>query len=555
MSKVCGLIKNELIKQYKKTSVKVIIILILLASIAFPVAIELLNNGGNEKWHIQDYKNQIQWQTTEMANIDNSKKNSEIQKKIYEESIKRLQVSIDSNISYEDWRNEVVNEGSMKAKEAIVLSGIIDGLSKEELFNNINDFDVNTFNEYYDMTKEDVKKEMDKKLKESSDLYVTVEKNDYLVYLENSMKSFNVEIKQMKEYIKTLEEDISKDKDNQELKVSLEKSKIQLAMIEDRLEATKYRYDNKISYDEKDWKNKTIRDIAYNIDSEGETFLNEEMFKQQYIDQIANGLTYDDYKANFEENKKAIEEKIALHWYSLENDIPQVEFSDDARSSIDKTYLIYVSITIILCIIIGGGIVSSEYSTGTVRLLMIRPVSRYKILLSKLVSVFIIGYGVLICTVILNIISSGVVHGFGGFGTPVIAFVNGTIVEQNYIMSIIPGLLFSSISLIFIIAVVFTISTVIKNTALAVGLTTVGYLGSSPALMIMLTLKMNWVSKTIIPYVNLSSFVGESYMIDMIKTQYNVALNPTMGAVQLLIISAILIGVSFLVFTRADVKN
>ncbi|MEG2918538.1 MAG: ABC transporter permease [Clostridium sp.] len=555
MSKVCGLIKNELIKQYKKTSIKVIIILILIATIVLPVALKVMNNRDHGNWQLENYKNQIQWQQTEAKNIDDSKKNSGIQKQFFEESIKNLQVSIDSNISWEDWRGEVLNGASSKKKEAILLSGILEGLSKEELFYNIHDFDIESFNDYYDMTKEEVTKEIDKKLKESSELYATIDKNDYLGYLEKTIKFSNEEIKQGKENIKLLEEQFSKDKENKKISDSLEDAKLQLLVMEERLEATKYRYDNKIPYDIKNWKNKTIKDIVYNIDRKGEKLLNEDMFKQQYNYQIAKGLTYDEYKENFETSKKTIEETIALNWYSLENNMPQVNFSDDARNSIDSTYLIYVNIAIILCIIVGGGIVSSEYSTGTVRLLMIRPVSRTKILFSKLVTIFMLGYGVLIATFILNVIISGVVYGFGTLGTPIISFVNGAIVEKSYIISIIPKLLFSSISLIFIIAVVFTISTVIKNTALAVGLTTVGFLGSSAALMVMAELNMKWVGKTIIPYVDLTKFVSGNYMVDMLTKEYGIALNSTMGAVQLLLIAAILIVVSFLVFTKRDVTN
>ncbi|MEG2288935.1 MAG: ABC transporter permease [Clostridium sp.] len=555
MSKVCGLIKNELIKQYKKTSIKVIIILILIATIVLPVALKVMNNRDHGNWQLENYKNQIQWQQTEAKNIDDSKKNSGIQKQFFEESIKNLQVSIDSNISWEDWRGEVLNGASSKKKEAILLSGILEGLSKEELFYNIHDFDIESFNDYYDMTKEEVTKEIDKKLKESSELYATIDKNDYLGYLEKTIKFSNEEIKQGKENIKLLEEQFSKDKENKKISDSLEDAKLQLLVMEERLEATKYRYDNKIPYDIKNWKNKTIKDIAYNIDRKGEKLLNEDMFKQQYNYQIAKGLTYDEYKENFETSKKTIEETIALDWYSLENNMPQVNFSDDARNSIDSTYLIYVNIAIILCIIVGGGIVSSEYSTGTVRLLMIRPVSRTKILFSKLVTIFMLGYGVLIATFILNVIISGVVYGFGTLGTPIISFVSGAIVEKSYIISIIPKLLFSSISLIFIIAVVFTISTVIKNTALAVGLTTVGFLGSSAALMVMAELNMKWVGKTIIPYVDLTKFVSGNYMVDMLTKEFGIALNSTMGAVQLLLIAAILIVVSFLVFTKRDVTN
>ncbi len=502
MSKVCGLIKNELIKQYKKTSVKVIVILILLASIMLPVALKFLDNREGAKWYIDSYNQDIQWQQTEITNIDSTKKNKDIQKKIYEENIKKSQILIESNVSWDDWRNEVAREASNKSKEAIILSGISEGLVGEELFFNIDEFDINMFNEYLGMSKDELQNIIDSKNKESKELYDSVIKNDYLVYLGKNINSSKEEIKNLKSTIKISEDEVKKNPNNKNYVTSVENSKIQLDALEKRLKATEYRYNNKIPYDNKNWKNNTIRDIANRIDENGERLLSETEFTQYNSAEIAKGYTYEEYQKDYEKKTKSIEQAIALDWYSLENDIPQVKFDNDIRNSVDRTYLMYVSVAIILCIIIGGGIVSSEYSTGTVRLLMIRPVSRWKILFSKLISVFIIGYGVLLTTVILNIISSGIVNGFGGLATKVISFSGETIVKQNFVISIIPKLLFSSISLIFIIALVFAISTIIKNTALAVGLTTVAYLGSSVATMIMASLGMRWVGKTILPYMN-----------------------------------------------------
>ncbi len=555
MSKVCGLIKNELIKQYKKTSVKVIVILILLASIMLPVALKFLDNREGAKWYIDSYNQDIQWQQTEITNIDSSKKNKDIQKKIYEENIKKSQILIESNVSWDDWRNEVAREASNKSKEAIILSGISEGLVGEELFFNIDEFDINMFNEYLGMSKDKLQNIIDSKNKESKELYDSVIKNDYLVYLGKNINSSKEEIKNLKSTIKISEDEVKKNPNNKNYVTSLENSKIQLDALEKRLKATEYRYNNKIPYDNKNWKNNTIRDIANRIDENGERLLSETEFTQYNSAEIAKGYTYEEYKKDYEKKTKSIEQAIALDWYSLENDIPQVKFDNDIRNSLDRTYLMYVSVAIILCIIIGGGIVSSEYSTGTVRLLMIRPVSRWKILFSKLISVFIIGYGVLLTTVILNIISSGIVNGFGGLATKVISFSGETIVKQNFVISIIPKLLFSSISLIFIIALVFAISTIIKNTALAVGLTTVAYLGSSVATMIMASLGMRWVGKTILPYMNLSTFITNSDYTEMFKSQYSIVLNSTMGAIQLSVFATILIIASFLVFQKRDVMN
>ncbi|MEG1870991.1 MAG: ABC transporter permease subunit, partial [Peptostreptococcaceae bacterium] len=521
MSKICGLIKNELIKQYKKSSVKVMIIIILIASILLPVAIKYFNSRENLNY----YNHDIKWMQQEIKNIDDSKKNKDIQKSIYDESIKMTEILEKHNIPWDDWRINKANEAATKAKEAIILSGIVEGFSGEELLADLYEFDGSMFTKYFDMTEEELQVEVNARIKESKDLYTSVENNDYLGYLEDSMKEFKIEIEDYKLKIDELKKNIEKDPNNKELTISLEEANLQLTIMEERFQATKYRYENKILYDNKDWKSNTIKDIANNIDQKGERLYSETEFTQYNSYQIANGYTYEDYKKDYEGRITSIEEAIALDWYSLNNNIPQVDFHEDIRSSVNSTYLIYVSICILLCIIIGGGIVSSEYSTGTVRLLIIRPVSRWKIIFSKLAAVFTIGYVVLVSAVIVNILTSGILYGFGGLAAKVISYSGGNIVEKNFIMSIIPKLLFSSISLIFMIALAFAISTIIKNTALAVGFTTFAYLGSSPATMVLSSLKMTWIEKTILPYMNLSTFISNPNYVSSFKQDYNMVLN------------------------------
>ncbi|GEM_PF-350835 len=555
VSKICGLIKNELIKQYKKVSFKVMIILILLVSIALPVAIKFFNDRDNSNYYKESYNQDIQYRQSDIEKIDISKKNKDIKKKAIEENIKMTKTLIECNVSWDDWRSQLAYDAASKAKEAIVLSGIIEGFTSEQIFDDFYELDPNMFTNYFNLTKEELQVEVDAKIKKSEELYTTVKKNDYLAYIEESMRGTQEEIKTAKLNIDEIKKNIEKEPNNAQLVGSLDEANLQLAMMEERLEVTKYRYDNKIPYDGANWKNNTVRDIANNIDQKGEKLLSETEFVSYNSNEAAKGYTYEEYKKDHDEKIKSIEENIALDWYSLKNEIPQVEFQNDIRNSVDKTYLIYVSISILLCIIIGGGIVSSEYSTGTIRLLMIRPVSRWKIILSKLVALFIIGYVVLITAVILNILTSGILYGFGGLGTKVLAFSGGTIVEQNFVISIIPKLLFSSISLIFIIALTFAISTIVKNTALAVGLTTVAFLGSSVATMILANLKMSWIEKTILPYMNLSTFVSNPNYVREMKSGLNLVLNPTMGAIQLTVVAVMLFMASFIVFGRRDVKN
>ena len=559
MRKINSLIKNEFIKQYKKVSTKIILILILVSAVALPFAVKALSERENNHFYLESYKEHLSYIENTIKSLDSkTDKGSQLQKLYLEAEKTQVKMTIDNNINYNDWRQDSTHQWLDKEIEAITIKAIIDGYDETTILENGRfrgkENGNGSLTVYYQMPKEEVQKALDKTKKASSELKDSIEKNDFMKYLDKSISSLKDAVTSNKDMIKVLEEKIKSEPKNEQAKNELEQSRKQLEITEERLKATQYRYDNKIPYDDKDWRNLTIKDLAMNAERKGQKLSTEEEFKQQNTYEISQGLTYEDYKKNYEDNQQKVKEAIELDWYSLKNNIPQVKFANDARNMVDNLYLMYVSVVIVLCIIIAGGIVSSEYSTGTVRLLMIRPVSRWKFLLSKLLTVFIIGYSTLILSVLMIVLSSGALLGFGGFATKVLTYSNGAIVQQNYLLSMIPKLLFSSISLIFIVSVAFMLSTVVKNTALAVGLTTVLYLGSSPATFIMARLKMKWVANTVLPYMNLSSFYGDSFTAEMLKNQFNIILDKNFGAMQLAVLAAVLIGISFAVFTKRDVK-
>lgn len=555
MKKIGVLTKNELMKQYKKVGTKVILILILISALAIPGTIKFINERGkNNKFYIENYKSQLQFLESDTKSMekDGNTKFNEVLKTSRNVEKEKINILIDNDISYDDWRAESLNQWFENEISVITIQAILDGYETKDIPDYY--FGPEKIQGYYAMSKEELKEELDIIKGSNSKLKDGILKNDFMSFLDTSIKSMKESINNQKEIIKTMEEAVKADPKKDDLKLSIESSKTQLKAAEGRLEATEYRYNNKIDYNNDDWKSNTIQDIGFKYDSQTEIMLDEETFNQQYSYQISKGMTYENYKKDFEDQQKKVEEAIELDWYSLDNGIPQIMFHNDARSSVDQIYLAYVSIVIVLSIIIAGGIVSSEFSTGTVRLLMIRPVSRWKFLFSKLMAVLVIGYSTLILSVALLMISSGITYGFGGFSTKVITFVGGSIVSKNYILSIIPKLLFSSISLIFIIAFALTLSTITRNTALSVGLTMMMYLGSSPATLMLTGLNMKWVTKTIFPYMNLSSFYGDSINLQMIKQQLGVTLNPNFGAAYLLIVAAILLIISFISFVKRDVK-
>lgn len=556
MSKIFGLIRNELIKQYKKVSFKIILILVVIASLAAPFLLKALKSDSTLKWDIDNYKNNISYLNMDLQAIDPSAKNADINKKVIQAEIDSYKLRIDNGIGWNDWRSDIIIDNLYKETLIIILEGIESGLNFEDLMNNIYQVDAMDVENYYEKSKEELQNEI-KKLTLEVDLEKKrIVENDYLGYLKGVIKETEKVLDEEKKLLASLESELAKNIGNKELEQDIHNQKNIIGSKEELLKAYRYKYDNNIVYDSKDWRHRTVEDIKISIDAKYEDLLSEEEFKQNYSYEInINGYTYEKYKADREARINEAVKSIALDWYSLENNIPRVQFIDDARNSLNSTYLVYISVAILLCIIVGGGIVSSEYSTGTIRLLMIRPVLRWKILISKLIAVIIIGYGTLFLLFIFNIVSSGIAHGFEGLSVPILYIKDGAILEGSFILSLIPKLMFASISLIFIISVVFFLSTVLRNTAIAVGITMAGYIASMPVTQFAASNGFTWIDKTLLPYVNLSTYVSEnSWVIDMLK-QCGLKLDPVLGATYLMVISVILITIAYMVFNKRDVTN
>ena len=551
--KFLGLIKNELIKQWNKLSIKIIIGLLLISIISLPLLYNYFSTHDSDDWYIENYTMDINNYKNSINSLD-SARDTELEKTYYQWCIDKLQFELDNKISWSDWRYTLTETTYEKKLTATALEKLLDKFTIKDISNSFLNIDENILTKYENLSEDEIKKEINILNTQFEDSKNIILSKDHKKYTENEVNEAKKSIEETKKNITTLEEELKKSpKDNSIIK-NLNSEKENLKLSEELLSVSQYRLDNNISYDD-NWKNKTLESLTENITVKYIPLSSEEDFKNDYSYKIQRGYTYEQYKKDYRKNKQTNIDSIAKNWYSLKNNIPNVDFKLDARKSIDATYVIFINIVAIITIIIASSIVSSEFSKGTIRLLMIRPASRWKILLSKLISLFIISLVLLTASITLVTIVSGFIYGFNGLATPVLSINNGIISEQNYFVSMLPKLAFASISIIFVTSFAFILSTVFKNTALAVALPVAAFSGCSIVTMLMANLNQSWIAKTFIPYINLSSFIKEGGFMSMLQDQFNLALNSTMGSVQLIILSIVFIAISFIVFTKKDVTN
>jgi len=214
-------------------------------------------------------------------------------------------------------------------------------------------------------------------------------------------------------------------------------------------------------------------------------------------------------------------------------------------------FLDYSVFVALFAVLLGGWIIASEFQQGTIRLLMIRPKKRIKILMSKFLAALAICLGIYVIGSLLNMVTNGICFGFSDY-----AFPNYTISgEINFFAYYIPKFLACIITIIFGFAVAFMLSVVVKNAAVSIAVPIICFIGCSILMSVFAYSRIiNWVVYTPIPYVQISSFfVPYSAVQSMI--QRGISLNLTYGILLLLVLSAVCTFVSIFVFQKRDIAN
>lgn len=155
-----------------------------------------------------------------------------------------------------------------------------------------------------------------------------------------------------------------------------------------------------------------------------------------------------------------------------------------------------VGFVIFFTVVIAASIVSSEFSWGTIKLLLIRPVSRTKILLSKYIATLIFAI-VLILTVFISSIIFGLIFfGFGGG-------------EDLTTWGILKTYSNDLVDIVMTVTFAFMISVVLRSNALAISLTYIIYFLSATVMGILSALDLNWGKYILFANTNFSQYAEQ----------------------------------------------
>ena len=270
---------------------------------------------------------------------------------------------------------------------------------------------------------------------------------------------------------------------------------------------------------------------------------------------VQNSLMVADLEKN---NNKTYEEKQQYQEakaeqtkskYAIEND-KDIYSENNLRSMLLKILSEYELFIIITIVLVAGAIVSDEFNKGTIKLLLVRPYKRSKILLAKFITVLITLLATIIVVCILQFIISGIFFGFNSLNIPVVEynFNSEKIIEMSIFKKMLIQIAGKLPIYILLGTLAFSLSTLFNNTAVAISVTLLGYMSSDIINQFAHYFKIKWLKFFVTPNWDFTQFYfGKLPNMEGITLLFSAAI--------CLVYFIIMLTYSFLVFKHRNIKN
>lgn len=253
-----------------------------------------------------------------------------------------------------------------------------------------------------------------------------------------------------------------------------------------------------------------------------------------------------------------MENRLAVMEYRISHDSVDVsnviDFSAIEAGSIFGFGLFII---VLMMLVLAGGAVSQEISSGSIKSLIIAPVKRWKIFTAKVLSLLTVGLLALVVLYIFGMLSQSLFFGFSKI--PYVYARNGVASAIPFALYQFLSLLVSYIDIIVYMAFAFMLSVLTRNTAVAVGSSIAMYFGGSTVLSVMMYLpSYEWLK--FIPFANLnlnSRVFPFSSMMQDISMSYSGMITGTSFTLPSLIFSLIYLSIFLfcMTYTAMDSFN
>lgn len=581
--KIIKLTGNELRKLFARKSTILVILLALLMAFAVPYMDYYSRNSyySSPDYYQENIRNEMLWYEERIPQIKQEIKDGGESYLYYDLSwneayLDAMQLKLDAGVSsWDDWREDFAYEGYVTyLQELFAIEPYLDGNKKlikaYEECGLSGHIDGEALNYYYE-------KDSTKKLKErykEVEAFLESIRNAYMENdidvvnkyyydkqqavidgIEDNIDELNKQRRELIKYnFKGMNDDAIKN-----IKEQIKKLEDSIPFEEELLKWKQYRIDHKITPGYSSWQSQCMNVIDSAVTTLNEEAMDKDSYEAgggQWNDDHTAKLTYDEYLIKFENRQIEAADNIAFYTYAIENNITPLDYTYSTRSRLLDYLYLAVYAGAFVAIILGCAIVSREYSKGTIRLLLIRPVKRWKILLSKVLSVLLLSFIVFALYAVITGVSTVSLFGSEDYNMPVIEMVNHEIVSRHITEIALPPLYKSAVTVLFTGSMSILLSTVFKSTVLGVGLPTITLIGGNLIAMLLLELKYNAVAKfTPFVYLNLWQLIHETGSLSYYLEDIPGYITADFGFIYLLLSSVAMLAITFAVFEKRDVKN
>ncbi|WP_017184860.1 ABC transporter permease [Alkalibacillus haloalkaliphilus] len=164
---------------------------------------------------------------------------------------------------------------------------------------------------------------------------------------------------------------------------------------------------------------------------------------------------------------KVFEQTIERNNYRLENDIAPNDFG--AWAFVEENVFL-LSLVSLFTIIVAAGIIANEFKWGTIKLLLIRPLTRTQILLTKYISVLLFALWTLLFVWVSSLIVGMIFFGFEGFTATTVVNRPDGVQEVSLFSEVMRTYGFRLVNLVMMATFAFMISAIFRQSSLAIGL-------------------------------------------------------------------------------------
>lgn len=427
------LIKNELTKIFKKKSIYITLFVILAFVILTNCIYKFFYHSGSYHEYNESY---IQYMKEDLAKLDPNKP-----------SDTKMYIDLKSELDLYEMKQKY----ETGAWQRDVLSSQVSSY--------VNEKNTYLYGESKDTEKvSEIEKTINKILEK-------LEQDDWRYFAQE-------ELNQAKTALTTLEEQKANTQDKQELQgleVAIKNAKIDKEVAEIRV-------NKEIKYGE-DYRNEALG--MYQEESKNIINIESNTRELEYGEK-------QDYNQSIE--------KREINKYILDNNV-DINKQNDIRGILQSFFNEYGLFIIVMIIMIAGTIVSEEFNKGTIKLLLVKPYSRNKILLAKFITVLIMIVFSILAVVIMELLVGGIIFGYDSLSVPILAYNFETqSLESMSIFSYLGIEIMTQLPKLALLATLaFACSTLFTNSAVAIAIPLLGYMSADMINMLVIQFKVQFM--------------------------------------------------------------